>query len=308
MDDIRQAWKQPTQEWRDPRQYSVDEQTSQFEAAVTGLHLWAENQVEKLKSAGMKTEDASYNLLSLRSFADATPGGRPDLPDMLHLLDLLSLLLSWGPHFKKVQMETVLVATHSKLALRKPRCPDDLYWLGFQAKQLNAFRNKALFVRKYPARIAHRMSLLGDGDLKSMLRLVQAMSWVAVLEPEPSAAAPQTLVAAVSPAPPATESDQSPSPMSPVCAAPSPSVFTPPPLTDLRIPSMFLEIESPAEPVQKKRLQLSLRHGEDLLAKAMSMPPRPVHYGAATENFGKKTMKVDLHHNLRRVRAMPANA
>ena len=299
MDAIREIWETPALEWRDPSQLSLDEQTAEFEAAVTGLAQWAKNKVDAFMDLH-KGEDAQYNLLFLRSFADATPGGRPDLPDMLQLEDLLCLLLSWGPHYKKVQIETVLVATHAKIALRKPVCPDDLYWLGFQAKQLNAFRNKCFFVKKYPQRIAHRLGLLSDADLKSFANILQKMSWVKVLEP---------LVAQATPAlsPPATEktqSDPAPSPLSDVApASPAPltsgaSPLTPAPLTDLRIPSIFLDSPAPDDPVQKKTLKFTLRHEEDLLAKAARMPPRPVHHGAATENFGKKLGPVDPHSNL----------
>ena len=97
------------------------------------------------------------------------------------LAPLIAVLLDFGPDLSKNELETILIATHAKQKLREPVQTDDLYWLAKQALSLIRMRQKCLFLKKYPERIAYRLKLQSSDDLECLAGLLAKMFWQPVL-------------------------------------------------------------------------------------------------------------------------------
>ena len=103
--------------------------------------------------------------------------------DLIALESLGRVLLDLGPKASKSQILQLLVATHSKVRLREPVQPEDLYWLDYQSNKLMMFRSKCLFLKKYPGRMMPRLRALPPSDVAILLNLLEKMRWQTVLEP-----------------------------------------------------------------------------------------------------------------------------
>ena len=175
MEAIQAIWAKPF----DPRM--IANQTCAVR--TTQLMRYAEQAKEQFRCTdGSFTEYDLFNLPSFQNYADVKVRNKiPDLTDMKLLAPLISLLLDFGPDLTKAELETMLIAVHEKLRLRKPVQYDDNLWLKFQAMSLMRIRSRSLVIKKYPDRVAYRMAMRSSEDLEVLAGLLAQMSWQPVL-------------------------------------------------------------------------------------------------------------------------------
>jgi len=325
MELIRAQWAHPLTPWSEPDTLDEYEKTTEKHAALWGA--WAKDEIARKRTAVIEQGDddaqlTKYNLLNLLSFETSSGGTRPEVSDMVKLAPLLSMVLDFGPSKKGPQVENILVAVHAKTPLRLPKAQDDLYWLNHKAKDLWNMRCKCLFLKKYPSRIMHRCLLANADEQHTLAFLLSKMTWQKVMEPQGafgalsdgprlavetatgplaicdrqlpwlSDEAPAGSPATTRPEKASMDEQATPSPLP--SAAPS---ITPPPVdATMGIPSMFCDDLLPEQGTAEEAPhgipamfleEESILEDEDILEKAKSIAPRPVHPGAIQSNFGK---------------------
>ena len=93
-----------------------------------------------------------------RVHADGVPFGKSRInAEVANISSPLATGDTSGRDLNKSELEQALIAAHAKQKFREPVQGDDLFWLGYQARNIIRMRNKCLWLKKWPDKLAHRL-------------------------------------------------------------------------------------------------------------------------------------------------------
>ena len=276
-----------------------------YAAALKHFKDWALGQVEACKK--FQTALNGHNIFAVQAVGTLCEGsGRPDLLALLEVKGLAAMLVALPTNYIHIQIYKFLGEAHQEVALRSPPSQDDSYWLQFQAKRLVVMRGRLHFMKKYPARMQHRITTMPAADLETIAGFLHGLQAIPVKEPffaqklQSTALGPVALQNAAVLKTPAEAALVPPQLQQPAVTPPQPPSLeippswrdTPPPVRNAGgIPLMFLECiyETP----RIFNVRSDSPNAEDWLTPVRKppRPPRPISKGAVQTQFPKKEKK-----------------